>query len=294
VKIRYCITVLLVMTIIMVWPLQAYCENGILIGLIPEENIFNQMDRYRPLAAYLSKKIETPVRFTVLSRYGDVMDRFVSRKMDGAFFGVFTGVLAMEKIDAVPVARAVNLDGSSTVQSYIFVRNNSGIHDVEGMKGKRITFVDRATVTGYLYALSYLREFGIANPEAYFREVSFTGSHGSTIYSVLDGRADVGIVKSKIFQLLVAKDTTIQEELMIIARSQEFPDTTLFLRKDISQTLLSRIKAALFSMEKDPEGIAVLKKLEAQKFIEAKKNDFASFYEVARKAGITLKTYKYK
>ena len=293
-KIRHCITVLLVMTIIMVWPLQAYCENGILIGLIPEENIFNQMDRYRPLAAYLSKKIETPVRFTVLSRYGDVMDRFVSRKMDGAFFGVFTGVLAMEKIDAVPVARAVNLDGSSTVQSYIFVRNNSGIHDVEGMKGKRITFVDRATVTGYLYALSYLREFGIANPEAYFREVSFTGSHGSTIYSVLDGRADVGIVKSKIFQLLVAKDTTIQEELMIIARSQEFPDTTLFLRKDISQTLLSRIKAALFSMEKDPEGIAVLKKLEAQKFIEAKKNDFASFYEVARKAGITLKTYKYK
>jgi phosphonate transport system substrate-binding protein len=214
--------------------------------------------------------------------------------MDGAFFGVFTGVLAMEKIDAVPVARAENLDGSSTVQSYIFVRNNSGIHDVEGMKGKRVAFVDRATVTGYLYAISYLREFCIANPESYFREVSFTGSHGSTIYSVLDGRADVGIVKSKIFQLLVAKDNTIQEELMIIARSQEFPDTTLFLRKDISQTLLSRIKAALFSMEKDPEGAAVLKKLEAQKFIEAKKNDFASFYEVARKAGITLKTYKYK
>ena len=293
-KIRHCIAVLLVMTLIMVWPLKAYCENGILIGLIPEENIFNQMDRYRPLAAYLSKKIETPVRFTILSRYGDVMDRFVSRKMDGAFFGVFTGVLAMEKIDAVPVARAVNLDGSSTVQSYIFVRNNSGIHDVEGMKGKRIAFVDRVTVTGYLYALSYLREFGVANPEAYFREVSFTGSHGSTIYSVLDGRADVGIVKSKIFQLLVAKDYTIQEELMIIARSQEFPDTTLFLRKDISQTLLSRIKAALFGMEKDPEGIAVLKRLEAQKFIEAKKNDFASFYDVARKAGITVKTYKYK
>jgi len=48
------------------------------------------------------------------------------------------------------------------------VRNNSGIHDVEGMKGKRIAFVDRVTVTGYLYALSYLREFGVANPEAYF------------------------------------------------------------------------------------------------------------------------------
>ncbi len=293
-KMRYGITLLFAVTVLMVWPVKAHCENEILIGLIPEENIFNQMDRYRPLAAYLSKKIETPVRFTILSRYGDVMDRFVSRKMDGAFFGVFTGVLAMEKIDAVPVARAVNLDGSSTVQSYIFVRNNSGIHDVEGMKGKRITFVDRATVTGYLYALSYLKEFGVSDPESYFMEVSFTGSHGSTIYAVLDGRADVGTVKSKIYQLLVAKDSTIKEELMIIARSQEFPDTTLFLRKDIPETLLSRIKAALFNMEKDPEGITVLKKLEAQKFIEAKKKDFASFYDVARKAGITVKTYKYK
>lgn len=293
-KMRYGITLLLAVTVLMAWPVKAHCENEILIGLIPEENIFNQMDRYRPLAAYLSKKIETPVRFTILSRYGDVMDRFVSRKMDGAFFGVFTGVLAMEKIDAVPVARAVNLDGSSTVQSYIFVRNNSGIHDVEGMKGKRITFVDRATVTGYLYALSYLKEFGVSDPESYFMEVSFTGSHGSTIYAVLDGRADVGTVKSKIYQLLVAKDSTIKEELMIIARSQEFPDTTLFLRKDIPETLLSRIKAALFNMEKDPEGITVLKKLEAQKFIEAKKKDFASFYDVARKAGITVKTYKYK
>ena len=288
------ITLLLAMIVLMAWPLKAYCGDEILIGLIPEENIFNQMDRYRPLAAYLSKKIETPIRFTILSRYGDVMDRFVSRKMDGAFFGVFTGVLAMEKIDAVPVGRAVNLDGSSTVQSYIFVRHNSGIRDAAGMNGKRIAFVDRATVTGYLYALSYLREFGVADPESYFREVSFTGSHGSTVYSVLDGRADVGIVKSKIFELLVAKDPTIKEELLIIARSQEFPDTTLFLRKDIPQTLLTRIKDALFNMEKDPEGIAVLKKLEAQRFIEAKKKDFASFYDVARKAGINVKTYKYK
>ena len=282
------------MIALLAWPAKARCENEILIGLIPEENIFNQMDRYRPLAVYLSKKIETPLRFTILSRYGDVMDRFVSRKMDGAFFGVFTGVLAMEKIDAVPVARAVNLDGSSTVQSYIFVRHNSGIRNVEDMKGKRIAFVDRATVTGYLYAFAYLRESGVANPDTYFKEVFFTGSHGSTVYSVLDGRADVGVVKSDIFQMLVAKDHTIKEELMIIARSQEFPDTTLFLRKDIPETLLLRIKTALFNMEKDPEGMSVLKKLEAKKFIEAGNKDFTSFYDVARKAGITVKTYKYK
>jgi phosphonate transport system substrate-binding protein len=293
-KTRHCIACVLALALIISWPQKVVCENEILIGLIPEENIFNQMDRHRPLAAYLSKKIGTPVRFTILSRYGDVMDRFASRKMDGAFFGVFTGVLAMEKINAEPVARAVNLDGSSTVQSYIFVRNNSGIRNVQDMAGKRIIFVDRATVTGYLYALSYFREHGIVDLNTYFKDVSFTGSHGSTIYAVLDGRADVGTVRSKIFQMLTAKDHTIREELAIIARSQEFPDTTLFLRKDLPQFIRSQIKAALLGMDRDPEGVEVLKKMEAKKFIEAKKEDFEPFFDIARKAGISLKTYRYK
>ena len=293
-KARHCIPFFLVMAVVVIWPLRAFCEGEVLVGLIPEENIFNQMERHRPLEAYLSKKLGSSVRFTILSRYGDVMDRFMSRKMDGAFFGVFTGVLAVDRIDAEPIARAVNPDGSATVQSYIFVRNDSGIRGVKDMKGKRIIFVDRATVTGYLYALSYLRENGVTDPDAFFKDISFTGSHGSTIYAVLDGRADIGTVKSKIFQKLVAKDPTIKEELTIIARSRELPDTTLLLRRDLPQSLRSRIKAVLLGMEKDPEGIEVLRQFEAQKFIEAKKEDFVAFYEIARNAGISVKTYKYK
>jgi phosphonate transport system substrate-binding protein len=293
-KLQHYIATVLVLTALIVCPSTAWCNDGILIGLIPEENIFNQMQRHRPLADYLSAKIRTKVRFTVLSRYGDVMDRFMSRKMDGAFFGVFTSVLAMEMIDAEPIARPVNLEGSSYVQSYIFVRKDSGIRDSKGMKGKRIAFVDRATVTGYLYALAYLRENGINDPKAYFRDISFTGSHGSTIYTVLDGRADIGTVKSKIFQVLVAKDPSINDELAIIAKSREFPENTLFLRKDLPQNVRSQIKAALLGMDRDPAGAEVLKTLGAQRFIETKKGDFQPFYEVAQKAGITIRTYKYR
>jgi len=293
-KLQHYIATVLVLTALIVCPSMAWCNDGILIGLIPEENIFNQMQRHKPLADYLSAKIRTKVRFTVLSRYGDVMDRFMSRKMDGAFFGVFTSVLAMEMIDAEPIARPVNLEGSSYVQSYIFVRKDSGIRDSKGMKGKRIAFVDRATVTGYLYALAYLRENGINDPKAYFRDISFTGSHGSTIYTVLDGRADIGTVKSKIFQVLVAKDPSINDELAIIAKSREFPENTLFLRKDLPQNVRSQIKAALLGMDRDPAGAEVLKTLGAQRFIETKKGDFQPFYEVAQKAGITIRTYKYR
>ncbi len=285
---------IIVFLLVLFMPVKAFCQNEVLIGLIPEENIFNQMERYRPLAAYLSSKLGINVKLTILSRYGDIIDRFKARGMDGAFFGVFTGVLAMEKLGVEPIARPVNLDGTSTVNSLIFVRKDSGIKNVKDMKGKRIAFVDRATVTGYLYAIAFLRDKGVKDIDRYFKEYYFTGSHDSAIYSVLDNRADIGSAKSKVYQRMIEKDPVIKDELTIIARSSEFPDTTLCLRKGLPAGIKARIKAILLNMDKEPEGREVLRRLRALRFVAASRNDFLPFFELARKTGINLKRYRYK
>jgi ABC-type phosphate/phosphonate transport system substrate-binding protein len=61
----------------------------LLIGLIPEQNIFRQFERYEPLARYLSKKTNVNIKLSVLPRYGNIINNFKSEKMDGAFFGSF-------------------------------------------------------------------------------------------------------------------------------------------------------------------------------------------------------------
>ncbi len=269
-------------------------EDEILIGLIPEENIFRQMDRHRPLAAYLSKHIGVNVKLTILSRYGDIIDRFVSRKMDGALFGAFTGVLAMEKIGVEPVARPVSLDGSSTSQAYVFVRKDSGIRQIKDMRGKRMAFVDRATATGYLYFVALLKENGITDIDKFFREYYFTGSHDAAVHAVLDNRADVGVAKKKIFNKLAEKDPLVRNDLVVLHMSPEFPDTTLCLRKELSEDIKRRIRDVLLSMDKDREGVEVLKKMDAIKFIKANREDFTPLFDMTRKAGVDIRNYKYR
>lgn len=288
---RSCAT-LCIFIVILLFPLQASSEQKeLLIGLIPEENIFKQMERYRPLAAYLSEKLGIKVRLTILSKYGDVVDRFASRRMDGAFFEAFTANLAMVKLSVEPIARPMNLDGTSTIKGYIFVRKDSEIKSVEDMKGKIVVFVDRATATGYVFAVAFFRGNGVRDIDSYFSEYYFTGSHDSAVYAVLDDRADIGSAGSRIYQRIIDKDPTIKNELQIIATSKELPDTTLCLRHDLSPELKLKIKEVLLNIDKDPAGIEVLKRFGALKFISANKADFKPVSDLTKRAGIDIKRY---
>lgn len=269
-------------------------KSELLIGLIPEENIFRQMDRFRPLAGYLTKKLDIKVSFTILSRYGDIIDNFTSRGLDGAFFGAFTSVLAMEKLGVEPIVRPENPDGTSFAEGYLFVRRDSEIKDINSMKGKVIAFVDKATATGYIFAIAYLKDHGIYNPEKYFKKYFFTGSHDSTLLSVLDGRADIGVAKNTIIKKRIQREPMIEKEIRVIARSMPLPDITLCLSKNVNQELKEKIKRVLLEMNMDSEGRQVLEKLGASRFITSSKEDFLSVYNLLKKAGIDIKTYKYR
>ncbi|MBI5556439.1 MAG: phosphate/phosphite/phosphonate ABC transporter substrate-binding protein [Deltaproteobacteria bacterium] len=256
----------------------------LLIGIEPEHNIFKQMERYRALAGYLSGQLGVKVNLTIMSRYGEVIKRFKSLNLDGAFLTSYTATMGIRELDLQPVANPVNRNGESTAQGYIFVRKDSGIRDVKDMEGKSIVFVDPATMEGYLFPLAYLRQRGITDPEKYFNRFIYSGSHASTIFAVLDGRADIGAAKNTVFDKLVDNDPSIAQELSIIARSPKVPEITLCIKNEIAGDLRARLSEVLLRMDKTPQGQNVLNQFEALRFIESSKADFATVEAMALEA----------
>jgi phosphonate transport system substrate-binding protein len=273
---------------------KTFGQQEILIGLIPEQNIFRQRERYQILKKYLSARLGITVNFTSLSRYGNIIERFQAEKMDGAFFGSFTGALAIQKLGVEPLARPVNLDGTSTYHGYIFVRKNSGIHTAEDMKGKRFAFVERATTAGYLFPLAYFKEHGITDYRSYFRETYFAGSHDAAIMAVLNGEADVGSAKNTIFDQLARENPRIERELVILAASRTVPQNGLAVRKDLDPELKGALRRVLLDMDKDSEGAEALRQFGARGFVETTERDYAYVYALSSEVGINLKTYRYK
>jgi len=268
-------------------------EEPLLIGLIPEQNIFKQVERYEPLADYLSKKCGRRIKLKILTRYGNIVGNFVSLGMDGAFFGSFTYALAHRKLGVEVLARPEGPDGTSTYHGLIFVREDSGIRTIREMKGKRFAFVDKATTAGYLLPLAYFKSHGVKDYKAYLRETYFTGTHQDAIYDVLNKKADIGAAKNTVYKRVSKADRRITQELIILEKSPDVPENGLAVRKDLDDPLKNRLKEALLNMHDDPNGKNILRDFGARRFIETRENDYEPVYKYAREINLNLATYDY-
>lgn len=293
---KYCsLFLLLCLPSIVTQPASAdAAEKQILIGLIPEMNIFKQKQRFNYLGEYLSKKTGIHVEFTILSRYGNIIDSFTRDRMDGAFFGSFTGAAAVYKLGVIPLVRPVNPDNTSTYHGYLFVRKDSNIRGIRDMKGKKMAFVEKATTAGYIFPLAYLRDHGVTSPDGFFKEYYFAGSHDAVIDAVLNKKADIGAAKHSIFDRMKAEDPRIEKELAILARSPSVPSNGLCVRKDLDDSLRKKLKDTLLNIHRDPEGQTVLKRFGAVQFVETSAKDYEPVHDLAEKAGIDLKKYRWQ
>lgn len=263
------------------------------IGLIPEHNLFDQKKRYEPLLTYLSDEVGVAFEIVILPRYGNIIDNFNELGLDGAFFGSFTGAMAIKKLAVEPIARPQYFGGASTYYGVVFVKKGSGIRTAADMQGKRMVFVDRATTAGYLLPLAYFKTLSITDYSTWFREFYFSGTHEDAIFDVLNGLADIGAAKNTVFYRLASADKRVVEDLEILATSPHVPSNGLVLRKGFPLELKNLLREKLLSLHQASKGQNILEGLKVEKFIETTINDYQPVLDYAKSIGLDLTTYKY-
>jgi phosphonate transport system substrate-binding protein len=274
-------------------PSKVASTKNLRIALIPEIDIFSQKKRYEPLVAYLGGKLGITIELKILSRYGNIIDNFKVEELDGAFFGSFTGALALKKLGVTPLARPEGTDGISTYYGMVFAPKDAHIKTAADMKGKRFAFVDKATTAGWLLPLHFFQELGIEDYQHWFSETYFTGTHDDTIYDVLNRKADIGAAKNTVFYRLAAQDSRIHDNLEILSTSMPVPENSLVVRPGLDEDLVAALKKTLLGMDQDPEGKKVLAQFGAARFIETTATDYQVVLDYAEHIGLDLATYQY-
>jgi len=271
-------------------PAPAPTGPTITIALLPERNVFAQKKRYKPLQEYLSATLGQPVVFKLLDNYQLIFTEIIEHRVEGAFFGSMNGAIAQLKGSVEILARPVELSGVSTYHGKIFTKLDSGVTDnPTTWRGKRIALVNKVTTAGYLYPLSLLRQSGYqGDPERFFKQMIFTGSHDAAVLAVFNGEAEFGACKNTVYEEYTKLHPEIQRNLTVLASSAVVPSNGLGVRPDLDPELKQRLREALLAMNTTEDGQRALRQFQAQRFVETNATDYKPVFTMAKQAGIDL------
>ncbi|MEL6543961.1 MAG: phosphate/phosphite/phosphonate ABC transporter substrate-binding protein [Myxococcota bacterium] len=199
---------------------------------------------FEPLARYLSSALEVPVTLEIPESYSDATDRVVRGEVDVAFLSPLAYVLSAKRSTGLTVIATPIAQGAPTYASYILVREDAPMTELEQLKGKSIAFVDRRSTSGFLYPYAYLLDRGI-EPDSYFGSVSFLGDHGSVVEALRSGRVDAGATFAAAAGFVEGAAKT---DLRILAKTGRIPYDAVVVVESVSDAAKTRLREAFLAL----------------------------------------------
>lgn len=248
------------------------------VALLPDENAATIIKKNRPLQEYLEKKLDRKVQLIVTTDYSSMIEAMRHGRLDLAYFGPLSYVLAKQKSEIEPFA-AIRQKGKTTYQAVVIANTSAGIDRIEDIAGKDVAFGDKASTSSHLIPKSMLAEKKLYAGQNY-RE-HFVGAHDAVAMSVQNGHAQAGGLSKPIFETLVSRGMIKPEKVKVIAESEPFPQYPWTMRSDLDPQLKQKIKSAFMEIN-DP---AILKPFKAEGFGAVTDKD----YDVVRNLGSLLK-----
>ena len=166
------------------------------IGLLGGENEADRMGRFGAYQALLQETFQLPVRLFAASDYAGVLQAFSAGQIEFASMGpsVYAGTWIDTNGGVEPLMVAEERDGSISYIAVMVVRADSGITNLEQMRGKSLAWADANSTSGYLVPRFALRRANIGVESGqYFSRTGFAGGHEQGIVAVLQRQFDAAM-----------------------------------------------------------------------------------------------------
>jgi len=244
----------------------------ITFAVIPAENGSGVTERFTPFVNYLSKELGIKVTLRVANDYAAVIEGQRAGNIQIGYYGPasfararLTGV----KTDAFLID--VNSDGSKGYYSVFYVLAKSPYQKLEDLKGKNLGLVDPNSTSGNNMPRFKMNQMGI-DPDTYFAQAVFTGSHENAVLALAQGTVDVAanwwnadndsnLTRMLAKNMVKSSDGTPlkKEDFRIIVKSDLIINSPYAYLSNLPEDMKAAIKQAfLDAPQKDPE---VFKKL---------------------------------
>lgn len=247
------------------------------VALLPDENASTIIQNAQPLKAHLEKSLNRNIELIVTTDYSSMIEAMRFGRIEVAYFGPLSYVLAKSKSDIEAFAVGVS-NGSPTYTSVVITQADSPIRKITDLKDKTVAYGDRASTSSHLVPRAMIEDGGLVAERDY--KTVYVGAHDAVARAVETGKANAGALSRPIYETLLKSGRINPDKVRILAETKPIPNYPMAMQSKLAPALKEQIRAAFVDL-KDP---AILKTFRAQGF--AATNDAA--YDVLRSTAKVL------
>ena len=228
--------------------------------------------------AYLSERMEIPIRFVQRRSYRDITELLLDGRVDAAWV---CGAPYVQHRDRWRLLAVPLYQGQPLYRSYVIARPSGKMHGLADLRGKTFAYSDPDSNSGHHVPRYRVRQLK-ADPNNFFGRTFFTYGHRRVIEAVAAGLADGGAVDGYVWETLALRSPSLVERTVVIDRSDLYGFPPIVIPDTVSPVLADRFQSLLVRMNEDPAGKDLLKRLNLDGFAREPESIFAGIAGVLR------------
>jgi len=229
------------------------------LGVITSENEADRIARYKPVRAYLEKELGVEIKWRTATDYAGVIEGLKAGKIEIARFGPASYAKAWMvmngKVD--PLVGELDNSGDFGYHAVIVVKADSPYKSIDDLRGKKLAFADPNSTSGHQAPRYFLTEAGY-DPDTFFSETGFSGSHENSVIALLNGTFDAAATwwrseERSNPQRMASKGMIKDGSWRVIWTSPKLPSSPWAMGTTMPEDMRAEVTDVLMNMkDKDP------------------------------------------
>ena len=258
--------------------------DKLIVALIPDENAATVIQDNQGLKDYLTEAFDKEIELVVTTDYSSMIEAARNDRLDLAYFGPLSYVLAKAVSDIEPFAARIK-GGTKTYNSCIIGNTKKGVTSFDDIKGTTFALGDPASTSSRLFPELTLAENGLTKGKDF--QGVFLGSHDAVALAVQNGNAQAGGMACPILKSLKKKGVIDPSKVTTIAQSSPIPQYPWTMRSTLSPELKEKIRVTFLDLDSDK----VLKPFNADGFASITDSDYDGIRKAGKLLGLDLSKF---
>lgn len=210
---------------------------------------------YEPFFAYIAKKLDRDFDLVATTDWAGISVALANDQVDLAWMGPWGYILANNDSGVTAIATA-KYDGKPIYYAIVVCGPKTGVKKwPDDAKGKRVSFADVGSTSGWLIPTAWFRTKGI-NPKDLFA-YSDGAAHAANEISVASGQADCATDFDRNRNAMIESGKLERSATEVVWQSDPLPNDALAVRRGFDPALAKRIQELVVSIS-EAEAKAIL------------------------------------